>query len=38
MEGFKLGPIGFRLAHELEGIIAGIAADGVIHPLEAAAP
>lgn len=34
MEGFKLGPIGFRLAHELEGIIAGIAADGVIHPLE----
>jgi hypothetical protein len=28
------GPIGFRLAHELEGLLRGIAADGVIHELE----
>lgn len=26
--------IGFRLAHELEGILTGIQADGLIHPLE----
>jgi hypothetical protein len=30
------GAIGFRLAHELEGILTGIAADGVIHPDETA--
>lgn len=28
------GAIGFRLAHELEGILLGIRADGVIHDLE----
>ena len=29
------GSIGYRLAHELEGILAGIGADGVINRLEA---
>lgn len=29
-------PIAFRLVHELEGLLHGIRADGVIHPLEMA--
>lgn len=29
------GPIGFRLAHELEGLLHGIKADGVIDASEA---
>jgi hypothetical protein len=28
------GPIGFRLAHELHGLLSGLRADGVIKPLE----
>jgi hypothetical protein len=30
------GPIGFRLAHELEGLLEGIRADGIITPEETA--
>jgi len=29
------GPIGYRLAHELEGILHGISSDGIIHRSEA---
>ena len=29
------GPIGYRLAHELEGILQGISSDGIIHRAEA---
>ena len=29
------GPIGYRLAHELEGILQGISSDGIIHRSEA---
>jgi len=34
MSHLPRGPIGFRLANELEGLLRGIAADGVITPAE----